>query len=34
MAVYVSHRQGRPVTLPLAERRHPLEVWRSEGMAR
>lgn len=31
MAVYVSHRQGAPVALPLAERRHPLEVWRAEA---
>jgi hypothetical protein len=30
MAVYVSHRAGQPVTLPLAERRHPLEVWQAE----
>jgi predicted dehydrogenase len=30
MAVYTSHRLGRPVTLPLAERRHPLNVWQEE----
>jgi predicted dehydrogenase len=30
MAVYVSHRLGRPVALPLAERRHPLNVWQAE----
>jgi predicted dehydrogenase len=28
MATYESHRQGRPVTLPLANRHHPLEEWR------
>lgn len=30
MAVYVSHRLGVPVTLPLADRRHPLNVWQGE----
>lgn len=30
MAVYVSHRQGAPVTLPLVDRRHPLDVWQAE----
>ena len=30
MAVYTSHRLGRPVPLPLTERRQPLEVWREE----
>jgi predicted dehydrogenase len=34
MAVYVSHRQGRPVRLPLIERRHPLELWRAEEITR
>jgi predicted dehydrogenase len=27
LAVYDSHRQGKPVELPLRERRHPLSVW-------
>lgn len=27
MAVYTSHRLGGPVTFPLAERRHPLDMW-------
>jgi len=27
LAVYQSHRTGLPATLPLKERRHPLEVW-------
>jgi predicted dehydrogenase len=32
MAMYQSHREGgRRVELPLAERRHPLEMWRAEG---
>jgi len=31
MAVYVSHRQGGPVTLPLPDRRHPLTVWQEES---
>ncbi|MCB0120725.1 MAG: hypothetical protein KDE58_00700, partial [Caldilineaceae bacterium] len=31
MAVYVSYRQGCPVTLPLADRRHPLNVWQEEA---
>jgi len=30
MAVYVSHRCGQPVALPLADRRHPLDVWQEE----
>jgi predicted dehydrogenase len=32
MAVWESHRRGQPVTLPLAERTHPLERWRREDM--
>jgi predicted dehydrogenase len=28
MATYESHRQGRPVSLPLSIRQHPLEEWR------
>jgi len=32
LAVYASHREeGRRIPLPLAERRHPLEVWREES---
>jgi predicted dehydrogenase len=34
MATYQSHRQGVPVTLPLAERRHPLEVWQQDVVQR
>lgn len=30
MAVYASHRLGRPVTLPLQERTHPLLAWQAE----
>jgi predicted dehydrogenase len=30
MAIYESHRRGARVALPLADRRHPLEVWRAE----
>jgi predicted dehydrogenase len=30
MATYESHRLGRPVSLPLANRQHPLEVWREQ----
>jgi predicted dehydrogenase len=30
MATYESHRQGHPVSLPLAIRQHPLEVWRTQ----
>ena len=33
MAVYVSHRQGAPVVLPLVDRRHPLTVWQAETRA-
>lgn len=33
MAVYVSHRQGAPVALPLADREHPLAVWQTETNA-
>ena len=29
MAVWESHRAGRPVALPLPERAHPLERWRA-----
>ena len=32
LGLYQSHRQGgQRVDLPMAERRHPLEMWRSEG---
>jgi predicted dehydrogenase len=32
LAIYASHKEeGRRVPLPLAERRHPLEVWRTES---
>ncbi len=31
LAVYESHRQGTRVALPLADRRHPLASWQSEG---
>ena len=31
LAVYESHRQGTRVALPLADRRHPLARWQSEG---
>lgn len=35
MAIYQSHREGgRRVELPLADRRHPLEVWRQEALGR
>jgi predicted dehydrogenase len=30
MSSYESHRYGRPVTLPLANRHHPLDSWREE----
>jgi predicted dehydrogenase len=30
MAVWQSQREGRPVTLPLPQREHPLERWRAE----
>lgn len=33
MATYLSHRANAPVTLPLAERRHPLELWKMEAVA-
>jgi hypothetical protein len=34
LGLYQSHREdGRRVALPLADRRHPLETWRSEGDA-
>jgi predicted dehydrogenase len=33
MATYHSHRANAPVTLPLAERRHPLELWKQEVVA-
>lgn len=34
MAIYQSHReQGRRVDLPLADRRHPLEQWRTAGIS-
>ena len=32
LGLYHSHREGgRRVALPMAERRHPLEMWRLEG---
>ena len=31
MGIYQSHREGRRVELPLADRRHPLEQWRDVG---
>ena len=31
LGIYESHRQGGRVDLPMADRRHPLEAWRSEG---
>jgi hypothetical protein len=30
MATYQSHIANAPVTLPLRERRHPLELWKQE----
>lgn len=32
MATYHSHIANAPVTLPLAERRHPLELWKQEAL--
>jgi len=33
MATYLSHRANAPVTLPLSERHHPLELWQKEAIA-
>jgi predicted dehydrogenase len=33
MATYHSHRANAPVSLPLGERRHPLELWKEEAVA-
>ena len=33
MATYLSHRANAPVTLPLTERRHPLQIWQMEAVA-
>jgi len=30
MAVWQSHRERRPVTLPMAQREHPLSRWLAE----
>ena len=32
MATYVSHQRNAPVTLPLADRHHPLEIWQQEAV--
>jgi predicted dehydrogenase len=34
MATYHSHQANAPVTLPLAERRHPLELWKEANAAK